>query len=757
MIDKDNKKNIFDDTVTQTDWSANERKTIKSTFPLLRMSCSSCALSVESMLKAYKGVLSAKVNFEMATVTIEYVPAVVTAAQLQKAVQSLKYNFVVPIDTNEEGTTEERQQRHYQQLKKETMAAALLSVAIVVIGVFYANMSYVNEIKWVLATVVVLWLGKDFFINACKQARYCSANSDTLVALSTGVAYLFSMFNTLFPRFWQGRGVEVHLYFEGATVVIALILLGKLLVEKAKSSTSTTLNILKDLQPKTVTMIKEDKQQRQIQLDELVNGNIIRVNPGEKIAADGEVVLGSSYVDESILSGEPTPVLKVEGEKVYAGTVNQKGSFEYRAVKIGVETVLANIIQMVYDAKGSKAPVQKLVDKIARIFVPVVIGIAIFSFVGWQLFGGENAFTQGMLALVSVLIIACPCALSLATPTAILLGVGKGAESGILIKDAESLELVRKINTLVVDKTGTLTEGIPAVTQTYWLRDTETSKRILYSIEKQSEHPLAAAVAAYYDSLETLPVQLFESIHGKGATAVYDGITYWVGNEQLMEAHNLEQTDEMFALAYSWRKAAQTVIWFADDYEVHGLLAIADKVKETSPEAIQRLKNMDIEVYMLTGDNQATAKAIAEQTGILHFSAGVLPEQKVAFVQQLQAEGKQVAMAGNGINDSAALEQANLGIAMGKESDFAMNVAKITIISSDLLKIPAAIQLAKDTVATVWQNLFWVFVYNIIGITIAAGILYPVTGVLLNPTILGAIMILSSVSVVTNSLRLKWT
>ena len=510
------------------------------------------------------------------------------------------------------------------------------------------------------------------------------------------------------------------------------------------------------LQPKTVMVIQPDGTEKQVAIEEVNVGAIILVKPGEKIAVDGMVISGHSYVDESMLSGEPVPVLKKENEKVFAGTINQKGSFQFKAVKVGKETMLAQIIRMVQDAQGSKAPVQKLVDKIAGIFVPIVIGIAILTFIAWIVLGGDNAVAQALLAAVTVLVIACPCALGLATPTAIMVGVGKGAENGILIKDAESLELARKVTAIVLDKTGTITEGRPQVTGIKWLDDADATKDVLLSIEKQSEHPLAEAVVKNLEGTPAVVLSHFDSITGKGAKATYKEETYYVGNKKLLAENNIVIADSLLNQAEEWGKESKTVIWFANSKQALSVIAISDKIKETSVQAIKELQDMNIELYMLTGDNEATAKAIAAQTGIKHYKAEVLPQHKADFIKELQQQGKTVAMVGDGINDSTALATADVSIAMGKGSDIAMDVAKMTIISSDLTKIPQAIRLSKQTVATIKQNLFWAFIYNLIGIPLAAGILYPINGFLLNPMIAGAAMALSSVSVVSNSLRLKW-
>jgi len=609
---------------------------------------------------------------------------------------------------------------------------------------------------WLFSTPVVLWLGKDFFVNAWKQAKHHSANMDTLVALSTGIAYIFSVFNMLFAEFWHQRGLHAHVYFEAASVVIAFILLGKLLEEKAKGNTSSAIKKLMGLQPKTVMVVQSDGTQLQVPIANVNAGNIILVKPGEKIAVDGIVIGGNSYVDESMLSGEPVPVLKMENEHVFAGTINQKGSFQFRATKVGKETMLANIIKMVQDAQGSKAPVQKLVDRIAAIFVPVVIGIAILTFLLWFTLGGENHLVQGLLAAVTVLVIACPCALGLATPTAIMVGVGKGAEQGILIKDAESLELAKKVNAIVLDKTGTITAGKPMVTDVYWKDNTDNLKGILLSLEKQSEHPLAEAVVGYFKDVIVTPISFIESITGKGVKASDGNETYYVGNRRLLDDNRITIPTELMDHTTQWENQSKTVIWFANSQTALAVIAIADQIKETSVRAIKEMQAMGIELYMLTGDNEATARAIAAETGIQHYKAEVLPEQKADFIKELQERGRVVAMVGDGINDSTALATADVSIAMGKGSDIAMDVAKMTIISSDLTKIPQAIRLSKQTVATIKQNLFWAFIYNLIGIPLAAGILYPFNGFLLNPMIAGAAMALSSVSVVSNSLRLRW-
>lgn len=737
--------------------ATKNQDTITQTFPVLGMTCASCASSAESIVKHQEGVVSSSVNFATGNLTVEYLPDMTDATQLQKAVQSVGYDLLLEDENTQQETLETIHAEKFQKLKTKTIWAVILSLPVVVIGMFFMDMPYANEIMWLFSTPVVLWLGRDFFVNAWKQAKHRSANMDTLVALSTGIAYIFSVFNMLFADFWHQRDLHAHVYFEAAAVIIAFILLGKLLEERAKGNTSSAIKKLMGLQPKTVIVIEADGTERQKPIEDVNAGDIILVKPGEKIAVDGMVVSGNSYVDESMLSGEPVPVLKKENEKVFAGTINQKGSFQFKAVKVGKETMLAQIIKMVQDAQGSKAPVQKLVDKIAGIFVPVVMGIAVLTFVLWFFLGGENGVVQGLLAAVTVLVIACPCALGLATPTAIMVGVGKGAEQGILIKDAESLELAKKVDAIILDKTGTITEGKPQVTGIEWLNNDDTTKDFLLSIEKQSEHPLAEAVVNHFGNISNLTkVENFDSITGKGAKADHNNETYFVGNKKLLAENNISIAEQLQNQADEWGKQSKTVIWFANSQQALSVVAISDKIKETSVLATQEMQEMGIDLYMLTGDNEATAKAIASQTGIKHYKAEVLPQHKADFVKELQRKGKVVAMVGDGINDSTALATADISIAMGKGSDIAMDVAKMTIISSDLTKIPQAIRLSKQTVATIKQNLFWAFIYNLIGIPIAAGILYPINGFLLNPMIAGAAMALSSVSVVSNSLRLKW-
>lgn len=729
--------------------------------PVLGMTCAGCASSVQSMLEAQPGVQQAEVNYATQQVKVTYEPQTIQPAQFQTALQSVGYDVILDAVNGKEKQAD-AQEKNYKALKKRTLFAGILTLPVVVIGMFLMDIQYANYYMLVLTTPVLFVFGKNFFINAFKQAKHGRANMDSLVALSTGISYLFSVFNTFFPEFWHQRGIHPHVYYEAAAVVIVFIMLGKLLEENAKSNTSSAIKKLIGLQPKTVMLITENGEM-EIPVAEVKKGDLLLVKPGDKIPVDGVLDSGSSYVDESMISGEPVAVWKEAGGKVFAGTINQKGSFRFKAEKVGGETLLAQIIQLVQDAQGSKAPVQKLVDKIAGIFVPVVLFIAVCTLGVWLLFGAEYKLSQGLMAMVTVLVIACPCALGLATPTAIMVGIGKGAENGILIKDAEALESGYKVDTVVLDKTGTITQGRPVVTDLHWAslqqQHAAALMGIFLAMEQQSEHPLAEAILNYLKAKQVQPVQLtsFESLTGIGVQADFEGQTYYAGSHKVLSAGQLTIPQELIKEIEEFQQQAKTVIYFTDGKQVLGVAAIADQLKEGSKEAVQALQSQGITVYMLTGDNAFTAAAVAAQAGIEHYQADVLPTKKADFVKQLQQQGKVVAMIGDGINDSQALALADLSIAMGKGSDIAIDVAKLTLISSDLRQIPKALQLSKATVRTIRQNLFWAFIYNLIGIPLAAGILYPLNGFLLNPMIAGAAMALSSVSVVGNSLRLKLT
>lgn len=724
----------------------------KETFALSGMSCAACAARVEKALNACEGVIRAGVNFAASTAMVEYDGTRCNPLRLQKAVRDAGYELLT--EDNADKLAKEQHDR-YRSLKRRMIAATVLSLPVVVIGMFFMDMPYANLIMLVLSTPVVFWYGRQFFVGAWKQLRHKTANMDTLVALSTGIAWLFSVANMLFPDYWISKGIMPHVYFEASAVIIAFILLGRTLESKAKSNTSSAIRKLMGLQPKTVVRIDSAGNSTVVGIDEIGPGDRLMVRPGERIAVDGTVAEGMSYVDESMLSGEPLPVEKQAGSKVYAGTINGTGSFRYTADKTGADTLLAKIIRMVQDAQGSKAPVQQLVDRIAAVFVPVIITIAVLAFAVWNMSGVPGAFTHGLLAAVTVLIIACPCALGLATPTAIMVGIGKGAESGILIKDAESLETAPKITAIVLDKTGTVTAGKPEVSEIRWYRENPRYGAILAALESNSEHPLALAIAGRLKEGERPAIKDFRSVTGRGVSGRVDGETYFAGNRRFMAENAISLTPEMEKAELELTAEANSIVWFADRQGVIAVAGISDPIKPTSAEAIAEMERMGLTVFMLTGDNRTTAEAVARRAGIGHVAADVLPQDKAAFVEKLQGEGYKVGMVGDGINDSAALAVADLSIAMGTGSDIAIDVAKMTIISSDLTKIPVAIRLAKATVRTIRQNLFWAFIYNMIGVPIAAGVLYPVNGFLLNPMIAGAAMAFSSVSVVANSLLLK--
>jgi len=729
----------------------------KETFPVLEMSCAACAVSVESALRAREGVREASVNFASQTATVGYDAGVVSAGQLQEAVRAAGYDLVVGAE-DPQAAQEVAQQEHYRALVKRAVGALVLSVPVAVLGMVFMDWRYSAYVSFVLSVPVVFYFGRSFFVHAWQQLKHGRANMDTLVALSSGIAFLFSAFNTFFAEFWHSRELHAHVYYEAADLIIGFISLGKMLEARARTQTSSALRKLMGLQPKTVWVIK-DNLETEAQVAALQVKDIVVVKPGARIAVDGIVVQGESYVDESMISGEPVAVLRKVGDAVFAGTVNQRGSFRFEAQKVGRDTLLAQIVQRVQEAQGSKAPVQHLVDRIAGVFVPVVIGISILTFVVWMFFGGENAFTHALLTSVSVLVIACPCALGLATPMAVMVGIGKGAEHNILIRDAESLELAHRVTAVVLDKTGTITEGKPLVTDIHW-RSEEAARlsAVLLGLEQLSEHPLAGAVAAYLREAGVNEVRIpqgFESITGRGVTGMVDGKKYYTGNEALLREKGVVIDTSLSVPAQRWQADGATVIYFADEYAAQAALAIADKVRGSSHAAIEALKRQGIAVYMLTGDNVDTARVVSGKVGIENYSGAVLPMEKAAFIRRLQDTGAVVAMVGDGINDSEALAQADVSMAMGKGSDLAMDVAKVTLMTSDLQYVPKVLQLSRSAVRGIRQNLFLAFIYNSIGIPIAAGVLYPWNGFLLDPMIASAAMALSSLSVVGNSLRLK--
>lgn len=616
----------------------NMSKSVKKNFPVTGMGCASCVARVQKAISEVKGVSCCNVSLASNSAQVEFDPAVTNPEQLSKAVSDAGYGLIVGDEEDAEEEADRLQEDYYKSLKRDMLLAAILALLVMLLGMGFGDMPWNGYLLWLLSTPAVFWCGRRFFIAAWKQAWHGSANMDTLVALSTLISYLFSLFNLLFPQAWTSRGIEPLLYFESSAMIVAFILIGRVLEERAKHSTTASIRELMGLQPKTVN---------------LKPGDMFKVKPGERIPADGEVVGGESFVDESMLTGEPVAVSKTIGSKVYAGTMNQRGTFQMRANKVGKDTMLSAIIKMVKDAQGSKAKIQNIVDKVAAVFVPAILAASVMTLIAWLIFDPAEGVSRGLLAMVSVLVIACPCSLGLATPTALIAGIGNGARQGILIKDADSLQVARSIDAIVLDKTGTITKEL-----------------------KGDEIP----------------------------TATSDFV---------------------------------------------------DEVKETSAGAVAELKEMGLDVYMLSGDNPERAGKVAAKVGIDNVVSGVLPGDKQNFVRKLQAEGRKVGMAGDGINDSPALALADLSIAMGDGTDIAMNAAMVTIVTSDLKKISQLIKLSRRTFKIIKENLFWAFFYNVLAVPIAAGVLYPVNGFMLNPMIAAACMAMSSVCVVLNSLRLR--
>ena len=708
------------------------------------MGCAACVARVEGALKGAKGVCNASVSLASNSALVEYDNTRTSPGELRKAVQEAGYDMLVEgSEDDADSEAEAARAEAFQSLKKDSVLAAVLAALVMVLGMGFKEFPLKGYLLWLLATPVVVWCGRRFYKAGFSAVRHGSANMDTLVALSVSISYLFSVFNLLFPQVWTSRGLEPHLYFESATMIVAFILLGRLLEERAKHSTTAAIRTLIGLQPKA---------------ENVRPGDVVPVKPGSRLTVDGLVVDGGSYVDESMLTGEPVPVVKRKGDRVYAGTLNQSGYLNVKADKVGADTLLSGIIRMVRDAQGSKAPVQHLVDKIAAVFVPVIIGLSVLTLVAWCLWGGQDGVTLGLLCMVSVLVIACPCSLGLATPTAIIAGIGNGASKGILIKDAGSLQMARKTNAIVLDKTGTLTEGKPSVVESVWDPSAADELRdILYSLEKSSSHPLASAVCASLRGCELLSVSAFEALLGKGITGEVKGRTYYVGNMELLKEVLPEgvPSDTLPLLAESaaeWMDKGHTVTLLFDREKVYAVLALSDELRDSSVQAVRSLQEMGLEVHLLTGDNEVAARRAASETGITHVHANVLPQDKAKYVSALQAEGKKVAMVGDGINDSAALAQADLGVAMGAGADIAIDAAQVTIVSNDLSKVRELIKLSRRSVRIIRENLFWAFFYNLLAVPVAAGVFYPF---LVSPMIAAACMALSSICVVTNSLRLR--
>ena len=732
-------------------------KITKKVYPVMGMHCAACANNVEKIVKKQEGVEDASVNLAAAVLTVDFNSDVVSPEQLKDAVMKIGFDLIIDEDNSME-EQEEAEHSYYEQLQRKTVVAWIFALPVAFMGMFFMDFPGINWWMLVLSLPVLFYSGHAFYVNAWKQAKHFTSNMDTLVALSTSIAFLFSLFNTLYPQFWYEQGLEPHVYYEAATVIIAFVLVGKLMEEKAKGKTSMAIRKLMGLQPKTARILRDGKEE-DILISELKKGDKVSVRPGERVPVDGLIVEGDTFIDESMISGEPIPVEKKLNDKVLAGTINQNGAFVMSAEKVGRETVLAQIIRMVQEAQGSKAPVQRIVDKVTAVFVPTVLAIAILTFMVWMIVGGVDDFSYAMLSAVSVLVIACPCALGLATPTALMVGIGKGAEAHILIKDAVALEQMRKVDTVVLDKTGTVTEGRPTVTG--WLHDAgwvNEHKGILYAAELKSEHPLALAIVEELkkDGNKPAIIDSFESRTGRGIVVTRGGKTYWAGSLRLLNDFGAKVSDLLKSMVEEYERSGKSLVYFGEESTLLAVIVISDKVKPTSIQAVKQMQAEGKYVVLLTGDGHLTAQNVAGEINANRFIAEALPDDKENVIKELQREGRVVAMVGDGINDSQALARADVSIAMGKGTDIAMDVAMVTLMTSDLLLLPKAFKLSRKTVRLIHQNLFWAFIYNLIGIPIAAGILFPMYGILLNPMIASAAMACSSVSVVLNSLSLNW-
>lgn len=717
----------------------------KEVFAVTGMACAACASSVESLIAALPGVSQASVNYPSSQVQVIYNPYEVSPPDFLKSIESAGYGLILDDeDLNEKLAALEL--HHFHELRQKLIVAAVFSVPVFILSMFHhIHLDGKNWFLLALSFPVILFSGSGFYKNAFKQARNRLVNMDTLVALSTGIAFIFSLLNTVFPDFFIRSGLQPMVYFESATVIITFILAGKFLEEKSKSKATSVIRKLMSIQPKTLTVIRQGIEE-ELPLQSVLQGDKVMVKPGDRIPVDGQIESGNAYIDESMLTGEPLPVFKTTREQVFSGTLNTNGNLIVTASKTGNNTLLAGIIALVQEAQSSKPPIQKLADKIASVFVPLVLLIAVITFIAWLFSGVQPAMAYAFVTTISVLIIACPCALGLATPTALMVGIGRGASIGILIRNASSLEIACKINAVVFDKTGTLSTGKPEVVKSVWLKEDELLKQLLFSTEKSSGHPLSSAITRHLGTFPSLPLYAFAEIPGKGLKSTYGKFECLAGNKKLMDDHQIVIPDE-FAIGNS--------VFFACNGELAASFSIADTLRESALEAVESLKNVGIEVFMLTGDQEAAAKATAEMIGIKNYSAGVLPADKHNFISGLKNQGYKVAMVGDGINDAIALAEADLGIAMASGSDIALESAGIILMKGDLRAVAQAIKLSKSTVSIIRQNFFWAFIYNIIAIPVAAGVLYSSTGFLLNPMIAGAAMAMSSVTVVLNSLRLR--
>jgi len=738
----------------------------EKTYSLDGMSCASCAAKIEKGLKDLEGVIDASVNFAAEKVNIKYFPTINGFSDFKTAVEKIGMYKLIG-DEKEKDVLEiekEIKEKEYQKLKRKFKISLVLTFFILLgsFSKFFPIISQVPKeiiftILFVLTAPVLFYCGGQFFRGFLKTLRNFSADMNTLIAVGTSAAYIYSSLALFFPSFFLRAGYSLNVYFDTTAMIITLILLGRVLEARAKSQTSDAIKKLLHLQVKTAHVLINNEEV-DLLIEEIKVGDIIIVKPGEKIPVDGVVKKGSSMVDESMVTGESIPSLKEAGSDVVGGTINTTGSFQFEAVKVGKETFLSQIIKMVQDAQMSKAPIQRLADKISGIFVPIVILIGMITFLIWYIFGPEPRLTYAVLNFVAVLIIACPCALGLATPTAIMVGTGLGAQNGILIKNSESLEIAYKLNTIVLDKTGTITKGRPDVSDIVALDEglKDEVLKIAASVEKSSEHPLGEAIVKFAEEKNIIlfEPEEFVSITGKGIEANFDGKKILIGNEKLIREENIS-IDEFGHEVKEFLKMGKTLVYVSIDNKLLGIIALWDAIKENSKEAVSALKGLDMDVIMITGDNRLTAESIAKELSISKVLAEVLPDSKSEEVRRLRSEGKVVAMVGDGINDAPALAEADIGIAIGTGTDVAIESSDITLVKGDLMDVVRAVKLSKKTMRIIKQNLFWAFIYNIFGIPIAAGILFPFFGILMNPVIASAAMSFSSVSVVSNSLRLK--
>lgn len=735
----------------------------QTSFPIIGLHCAGCATRAEQILNELVGVRQASVNLATATVQVDYDETIMTPTDMARAIALGGYQLIIEAEPRKsEEQLEILQRQETKKLFRGTAMSLFASIALM-LAMFWLSPRWFNLLGLIFATYVIVFIGRDFYIRAYKQARQGGMGMDTLVALSTLVAYIYSLFVLLFPGLLSINGQAPHTYFEAPVMIIAFVLLGKTLEHKAKGSTTAAIRKLIDMQPRSVHRLRPDDTLEDVDVFDLLLGDRILVRPGERIAVDGLVISGESYVDESMLTGEPIAALRREADKVYAGSINQNGSLTIRTVALHQDTLLGRIIQRVRTAQGSKAPIQRTVDRIASVFVPIILGLSFLTLILWLLLGGEGStMEQAIISAITVLVIACPCALGLATPTAIMVGIGRAAEAGILIKDAESLEVAQRIDTVVLDKTGTLTAGRATVAQYAIAQSISDEAELLAHIgmiERRSEHPIAQAIVRSFTEInsEDCEIRDWESIPGQGVRATIKQERYFIGNERLLQNAGISIPQEMAAYGQKYAdELGATPVYVALDMAVVAVLAVLDELKPTSSTLVRKLESEGITVVMLTGDSEGSAQKQAARLGITNVIAGVLPEEKADYIARLRSEGRRVAMVGDGINDSAALAEATLSIAMGTGSDIAIDTAMATITHGDTMLLPELLRLSRITVRTIHQNLFWAFIYNLIAIPLAAGAFYPWTGWTMNPMIASLAMAMSSLSVVLNSLRLKY-